>query len=48
VSSDVTAQHGFVEIGRICNIPEPNLDGVKKWLAATEHTWLLVLDNADD
>jgi len=48
VSSNANAQRGFVEIGKTCNIPEPNLDGVKKWLAATKHTWLLVLDNADD
>jgi len=37
-----------VDVGQTCEIPEPTFNGVKKWLAAIKHSWLLVLDNADD
>jgi tetratricopeptide (TPR) repeat protein len=56
VSADTrdTLSTGFIELGRILDLPEKNereqgqsIAGVQHWLQ-THRAWLLILDNADD
>ncbi len=46
-SSQTTAQQGFLEIARACEIKE-DLKAVRQWLSNTHEPWLLIIDNADD
>ena len=46
-SSDETAQHSFKEIAQIGGV-DTNVNAVKTWLSSLDHSWLLVIDNADD
>ncbi|MCJ1425649.1 hypothetical protein MMC29_003549, partial [Sticta canariensis] len=47
-SSIATAEKGYIDIGRQCNVPEPNVSNVKLWLAGNRQPWLLIIDNADN
>ncbi|OCL03456.1 TPR-like protein, partial [Glonium stellatum] len=47
VSSKENALSSFVEVTKLCNIPDQSLNGAKQWLANTQHNWLLILDNGD-
>ena len=39
---------GFASIARLCGHQDESLEGVMMWLQNTSHTWLLILDNADN
>ena len=39
---------GFAAIARKCGHQDESLEGVTLWLQNTSHSWLLVLDNADN
>ena len=40
--------NGFAAIARICGHQDESLEGVRMWLQNSTHTWLLILDNADN
>ena len=44
--SSVTS--GFASIARSCGHQDESLEGVMMWLQNSLHTWLLILDNADN
>ncbi|MCJ1224820.1 hypothetical protein MMC12_001466 [Toensbergia leucococca] len=39
---------GFVDIAKMCDLYDKSFEGAKLWLQNTPHSWLLILDNADD
>ena len=39
---------GFIDIAEACGLRDKSFEGVRLWLQETPHSWLLVLDNADD
>ena len=40
--------NGFVTIARSCGIADESLEGASSWLQNTTHSWLLIIDNADN
>ena len=40
--------NGFVTIARSCGIADASLEGAMSWLQNTSHSWLLIIDNADN
>ncbi|KAA6413838.1 MAG: hypothetical protein FRX48_02200 [Lasallia pustulata] len=46
-SSEVQATQTFSKIAKIGGV-EPNKAAAKNWLSNLEHSWLLIIDNADD
>ena len=40
--------NGFVTIARSCGIADESLEGAISWLQNTSHSWLLIIDNADN
>ena len=40
--------NGFVTIARSCGIADESLEGAISWLQNTPHSWLLIIDNADN
>ncbi|KAM0799817.1 hypothetical protein BDR22DRAFT_854308 [Usnea florida] len=40
--------NGFAHIARKCGQKEDSLEGAISWLQNTRHSWLLILDNADN
>ena len=47
-SSENSLARGFVAIAEKCDLHDKSLEGARQWLQGTSHSWLLVLDNADD
>lgn len=47
-SSEATARQAFVDVGKLCGANAENFEQVKTWLANTRHSWLLIIDNADN
>ena len=47
-SSENILERGFVEIAEKCNLFDKSFKGARSWLQETSHSWLLILDNADD
>ena len=47
-SSESSLTRGFVDVAEKCDLREKSLEGARLWLQETPHSWLLVLDNADD
>ena len=47
-SSENSLARGFVAIAEKCDLRDKSLEGTRLWLQQTPHSWLLVLDNADD
>lgn len=39
---------GFGSIARTCGLPDESLEGAMAWLQNTSHSWLLIIDNADN
>lgn len=39
---------GFIDTAEACDIRDKSFDSARLWLQETPHSWLLVLDNADD
>ena len=39
---------GFIDIAEACGVRDKSFEGARLWLQETTHSWLLVLDNADD
>ena len=39
---------GFVNLARMCGHNDESLEGAIMWLQNTSHSWLLILDNADN
>ncbi len=48
VSSENSLNRGFVEIAEKCDLYDKSFKGARSWLQETSHSWLLILDNADD
>ena len=40
--------NGFVAVARSCGNPDESLEGALLWLQNTSHSWLLIIDNADN
>ncbi len=47
-SSSARAEAGFITVAETCGARERTADAARAWLANTRHSWLLILDNADD
>ena len=47
-SSENSLARGFVAIAEKCDLRDKSFEGARLWLQETLHSWLLVLDNADD
>lgn len=47
-SSEETARQTFIDIGRLCGANVGTFEQVKTWLANIRHSWLLIIDNADN
>lgn len=47
-SSEATAKQAFLDVGKQCGANAENFEQVKTWLANTRHSWLLIIDNADN
>lgn len=47
-SSANSLARGFADIARKCDLQDQSFEGARLWLQETSHSWLLVLDNADD
>ncbi|KAL9065051.1 MAG: hypothetical protein Q9161_008470 [Pseudevernia consocians] len=47
-SSENSLNRGFVDIAEKCDLYEKSFKGARSWLQETSHSWLLILDNADD
>ncbi|ERF72190.1 hypothetical protein EPUS_02077 [Endocarpon pusillum Z07020] len=47
-SSEASLERNFIDIAIECGLQERSLNAGKRWLENTEHTWLLIVDNADD
>ena len=46
--SKASITDGFAAIAQICGHQDESLEGVMMWLQNSQHTWLLILDNADN
>ena len=47
-SSESSLNRGFVDIAEKCDLYDKSFKVARSWLQETPHSWLLVLDNADD
>ena len=47
-SSESSLARGFVAIAEKCDLRDKSLEGAKLWLQEISHSWLLILDNADE
>ena len=47
-SSESSLERGFIEIAEKCHLHDKSFEGARSWLQETSHSWLLILDNADD
>ena len=47
-SSESSLDRGFADIAAKCDLYDKSFKGARSWLQETSHSWLLVLDNADD
>ena len=47
-SSEETAKQAFIDVGKLCEANAENFEDVKIWLANARHSWLLIIDNADN
>ena len=43
-------ERGFVNVAQMCDLSDKSFEGARSWLQnlSTFHSWLLILDNADD
>jgi hypothetical protein len=48
VSNLTKAERSFLDIARKLQVTVETLEEAKQVLASTDHSWLLILDNADD
>lgn len=46
--SEISITNGFAHIARRCEQHDDSLEGTMSWLQNTPHSWLLILDNADN
>lgn len=47
-SSEATAKQAFLDVGKRCGTNAGSFEQVKTWLANIPHSWLLIIDNADN
>ena len=47
-SSEETARQAFTDVGKICGANTENFEQAKTFLANARHSWLLIIDNADN
>ena len=47
-SSEETARQAFVDVGKTCGANTESFEQAKTWLANARHSWLLIIDNADN
>ena len=47
-SSENSLDRGFVDIAEKCDLYDKSSKCARSWLQKTSHSWLLILDNADD
>ena len=46
--SEDSITNGFADIARTCDHQDRSLEGMMMWLQNSHHSWLLILDNADN
>ncbi|CAF9922088.1 hypothetical protein IMSHALPRED_005331 [Imshaugia aleurites] len=47
-SSRSSAKQAFLDVAKLCGVNLETFEQVRTWLSNAQHSWLLIIDNADD